>query len=559
MVTVEQAVLNARLAGLQTSVNNLVSQFAKGEITSQQMTQRRGILQSEYSSWYETYTESGATSQETQQIRDTAREQLAEETQREGEQIAYNLMLAKKSGREFDVAKEMGRLESKHQSRYKWLQGDIIISDKFNAEYVTTFTENIPDATQEASTVDYPYGFDRFPVPSKGDDPDQMATRSLTMEIPEEDIRKYQIKTESVGYQGIPVEESQPEAFQEDKGITDFLGGGDKYLTDPEAKSKAIREIVPTLTNVGIEDEGEMLQHWDDILTEISVPLTEAKEAQKTVFDKAFEDNDLLGIGLAGAGYLGASFLGGIFKGYTFAINPIAWGQTGSGLYKLSTDPTARAEAIGQIAGDPIGFIGEVAGGAVGSNLFIRNVKSARNIFSGKTQKIIKGTGVEIYADDVTGDNVAKFSVNQKDISTIQADIIKAELGEAPDTLLMISKETDITFDPMKRTHIGRDMARPQAIQFGDDIIQEGLVAGSKGETIRIPKGLKSKLYQNIDELDILVDMERRSGITEWKAQERWGRLSPDDLESPLQQYYRSTGMTKDPAPIMNQGASFLT
>jgi len=188
MVTVEKAVLDARLAGLQTSVNNLVSQFAQGEITSSQLSDRRHILQNEYAQWYDTYTKSGATRQETEEIRKEAREQLARETQLEGEQIAYNLMLANKSGREYDVSKEMKALEAKHQSRYKWLQGDIIISQNFNAEYVTTF-EEIPEVMESGKSVGTPYGFDRSPVPDPND-PNQRQGTPLTLEISEADMIK---------------------------------------------------------------------------------------------------------------------------------------------------------------------------------------------------------------------------------------------------------------------------------------------------------------------------------------------------------------------------------
>jgi len=559
MVTVEKAVLDARLAGLQTSVNNLVSQFAQGEITSSQLSDRRHILQNEYAQWYDTYTKSGATRQETEEIRKEAREQLARETQLEGEQIAYNLMLANKSGREYDVSKDMKALEAKHQSRYKWLQGDIIISQNFNAEYVTTF-EEIPEVMESGKSVGTPYGFDRSPVPDPND-PNQRQGTPLTLEISEADMIKYQIQSKTVKYEGKPVHEDQPEPYK-GEDISDFLGGGTTYLNDPESKEKAIREIVPTLTNEGIEDDGEVFRQWDDILTEISSPLQEAKEAQKTAFDKAYESNDLIGVGLAGAGHFLTSFAGGIFSGYTFAFNPVAWGKTGEGLVRLSTDPEARTEAVGQVLGDPIGFLGEVIGGSVGGNLFIRNVRSAKNILSGKTQQVVKGTGVEIYADDVVDSNVAKFDVNVKDISQTQAEIIKAELGDSPDALLLISKETDVAFDPMVGKHFGEDMARPQVTQFGDELLQEGLEAGVKGETIRIPKNLKTKLYQDIDELPLLDPKsgEMYSGVEAWKETglgSKWQQLSVDDLESPYQQYYRSTGMTKDPVPPMIQGASY--
>lgn len=501
----KKAVLKARQEGLQQSLETQLKLFAEGEITAEELTQRKSAMEGDYLTWYKRFSRYGPTSQERKDITDAASQRLQAESQAQTEYLLEEMAEGRISERQLSAGTAL--IEESHLDKYRMIEAGKTPYEDPGLRYAYEFprapkSERIlVDA--ELKDVDRPtvYGpvsggppsdyslldFQNYEPTEKylserrdravagfyrRSDWADIVDASMARISGEEPIKTEPLMRFSPTPRDDPVEWVEGDLTQEEV----------EFLTPPKTKWTPTREIM---------EPPEFLMGPERFFGAITDPLS--KSADKFVGSaqvKAKEGDPLGGFGDY-AVYLGARTVRGVVEGASFFVRPVAWYRTLQTVASIP-DPQVRAQIASTVAQDPVGFLFEVSGGIAGGMGVGKLANWAKTQLRGGPEMEI----TTLRGLDVSDESARGLTLNPRLKTTKLSPQEAAILDD------IISSERADTVIGITRGKYGR---QPVWLELGPKSIDD-LLSGKPLET----EGalVKVGLEEAIDDLDVLQPLK---------------------------------------------------
>ena len=506
-----EAALEARLAGLQTSVENELRKFSKGEITEEEFTARKSTMESDYVKWYKDYQAKGrAPREERESARSMARKRLVAESYAT---LEGDLRLWSEGEiTEEQFAARRSELERTHLRSFRRIKiGSAVPKNLYSVVY--EFDRNLiapapPPALPPSTTPAAD-----FEAHERRSDIGRIGYRSRYRAGGTPDPNNYFTRS------------SYDPVGPEPASLSPLTG------SVFDVRAEGWRQGQAREGSFGWRAQqwfGDLLGKEERMFARVSDPFREgSRRLSERSLELSREGKPVRGL----QAYLGGQalrFTGGVFDAATFAARPVAWGKTIEAMYGLAASGEYRKAVGTSIRSDPFGAFVDVAGGITGGYLGAQLSARALDLAFGAPQELTSLRGLDVSDDSARGETLTprlKRTRITKTEAAILDDILAAE---KPDTLLTITR--------------GKYGRHPVWMDVGDDVIDD-LLAGKPLET----KGalVKTGIEDVFDELDVLQPSKTR-----FPDQPSFGKLEGKSVfgdKSPLtDEYLRNRlGFTK--------------